>query len=514
MAVVEHTLQLWRYTPVRADQMQVARKLFHTDAFVRTVAGIASTSILAGGIRFTRTGHVMEEQLGAQYEQAWSHFTELLLQSLWIYGFCAVVADRHPTLKRVPRVLNLEQVEVRILHTRLSRVEYVFLESSNDLTQAPMIGVMNQGVMGLMERPVPDVMVLELHPPDKHGNLMSAMVSVWVERRMLHHLMRAQLLAASHMSNPPIIVETDNSRFDPDRAQNTASINLARKDVDTLNTGGTIAVGVKDAMMQTLGAMIDRQYDAAAVDMANYGAFADGAPLMQRVVMETDQKGHTHTPAKEPTNLQHLITNFEERVGGIFGVPRSMFSRTDGSSSRVNDDTRMMFDASQRKLKRALTDMVTAVFNALYADDFILDAVLQDDAVATEPGDVRVSAVNVTLPGIPPLEVLQTMWMQGVLTYSAYIEYLSHMYSMPMNDFHKQQQLTLQELNGIKPETVSTSSAAESESTSKGVVTEKKTENTRINPKTGVTTKTSTAIKQTKQADNSTSGPPFKKSRT
>ncbi len=61
------------------------------------------------------------------------------------------------------------------------------------------------------------------------------------------------------------------------------------------------------------------------------------------------------------------------------------------------------------------------------------------------------SRIEVTFPGVPPEEVLQTMWLQGVLKYEAYKQYLSSMYCIPLTAFHDKMQLTLEDLNGVKP---------------------------------------------------------------
>jgi hypothetical protein len=43
------------------------------------------------------------------------------------------------------------------------------------------------------------------------------------------------------------------------------------------------------------------------------------------------------------------------------------------------------------------------------------------------------------------------MWLQGVLKYEAYKQYLSSMYCIPLTAFHDKMQLTLEDLNGVKP---------------------------------------------------------------
>jgi hypothetical protein len=58
--------------------------------------------------------------------------------------------------------------------------------------------------------------------------------------------------------------------------------------------------------------------------------------------------------------------------------------------------------------------------------------------------------VQVSFPGQPEDDVLNQFYQCGMLTYEAYINYMSTKHSIPIENFHKTPQLDLKELNGIQ----------------------------------------------------------------
>jgi hypothetical protein len=139
-------------------------------------------------------------------------------------------------------------------------------------------------------------------------------------------------------------------------------------------------------------------------------------------------------------------------VGAAFGVPRSLFSRYSGSNRGGEDANRLVFLESSRSLKNALLPILTTTFAAIYAADF------RDDSLVVALSDnidlndaVAVTQVSWILPGVPPPAVVSELWREGTLKREAYVNFLSHLYGMPISAFEPSPKLSIKELAGIPP---------------------------------------------------------------
>lgn len=167
-----------------------------------------------------------------------------------------------------------------------------------------------------------------------------------------------------------------------------------------------------------------------------------------------------------------------------------------------------MFDQSQRALKQFLIPLLNKVFDAIYGSEFALDTLAEADDVSFRDVHER-GQVNVSLPGLPPVEDLWTLYLRGALRYEAMRSYLSQMYGIAMDDLHKRPQLTLKELNGIQEQPQEPAEAGKDSQTaadskkqqSSERMKETTTETSKVDPKTGNMTKTTVKIRQ---GDNTT----------
>ena len=157
--------------------------------------------------------------------------------------------------------------------------------------------------------------------------------------------------------------------------------------------------------------------------------------------------------AKEPTHLVELIAGYEERVSALFGVPRSFFAQFTASKATQNPDAREMWRNSQRSLKQLILPILRIIYQAIYGEKMNWDAAFAATDTASLPATRTAMDINISLPGIPPELTLERWWMQGLLKYDAYCGYLSSMYGIPLEHFHPTQQLSLEILNDIKPDT-------------------------------------------------------------
>ena len=96
--------------------------------------------------------------------------------------------------------------------------------------------------------------------------------------------------------------------------------------------------------------------------------------------------------------------------------------------------------------------ILVTTFSKIYAQEF-----LDDSAVVALSDNIDLQdAINVTqvswqLPGVPPPTVVSELWREGSLRREAYLNFLSHLYGLPLNAFEATPKLTLKELAGIPP---------------------------------------------------------------
>jgi hypothetical protein len=516
-------LPAWKFKEVSKAQIQAVDALFCAESLLRTLSEISLAGLLGGGVLFRRKGFSLQSSSKALYADAWMRFIRELTLQLWKYGFCGVVCVPHPTLKATPHCIDPHQVRIHIHTNVVGQNQYIFTKERDPeggSVQAPFLGKEDAlPTTGLghvfLDEPIPGVIVLEMDPPDRYGMLQSKATFAWRERQFLSHVMRAEAMAVSGMANPLLVVEKNQVKFRPDlqpagtvglqnrtgqaavdHAQRLAERNHGPAVVEAalLNAGHQIQQthtrNQFGTFAQDLALLSDELGDPAATHLATFAAFGDNAPMTQRLRLREEETGHTHTQPREPQHLLDILIGYEERLGGLWGVPRSMFAHTQGGHGTDDPNGREMFKAAQRQLRQIIIPMLTNLFRHIYSAKHHLDIVALNTADTAAKASEETD-MEIVLPGMPPFEILREWWLQGVLKFEAYRDYLANMYSMPTTDFHEEPQLTLQELNGIKPEA---KAATPTDSTQSGVVKETAREEQKVNPKTGHTTKITTKV--------------------
>lgn len=302
------------------------------------------------------------------HTQTWKKFIHNLLLKLWTFGFAGVVLKEHNRFKAVPRVLDPELVNIKVYREPTGDSQYIFSERRDTLQHGPSGAFPIQHITGegmLTDKPIPGVMVFEMDPPDQYGNLRSKVMCALEPRQFMQHLMRAECLAVSRMSDPPILLQHNNNnatdladsvkvavaadqsriwqRPDTNGGMRRGAINLQGHNAtlqSTLqNLGYKVNLQAQDAASGQVDGtpynvfanqgpqLIDTVGDPWGTQRATFGAFASGAPMTQKVDLGPNREAKQHTPAREPQHLLQVMANYEERVAAIWGVPRSFFAQ-------------------------------------------------------------------------------------------------------------------------------------------------------------------------------------------
>jgi hypothetical protein len=106
-----------------------------------------------------------------------------------------------------------------------------------------------------------------------------------------------------------------------------------------------------------------------------------------------------------------------------------------------------------RNLKQQMLTFANLCYKIIhsfeYAEQFLVRTPLTKQV--TEEDVEQDSTVEITMPGIPPENVLQELYQQGILKYDAYKKYISSNYSIPLEHLEAKAKLSVLDLlNGGK----------------------------------------------------------------
>lgn len=164
-----------------------------------------------------------------------------------------------------------------------------------------------------------------------------------------------------------------------------------------------------------------------------------------------------HTLAEGPEELV-LKAQLQrtERVLTLLGVPMSMITQSASMNGKraINENSMMLFNNSQRMLKQQLIGYMQRMYSFIHRRQHAMDALKQSD----EDEDAEVlkkrlkdeADITISMPGLPSDADLDRFWMTGVLKYGVYCDYVAAKHGIARNSFHEKQQLTPEDLNGIK----------------------------------------------------------------
>jgi hypothetical protein len=483
------------FAEIPPNQIHAVDKLYNDESILNTIYNIAVSGLTGGGVIISRDGYQLNDYASRFYAHMWLEFTRKLVLCVWLYGFAPVVFEPHAEFKAIPRILCLTDVSIRIRRTIYSTTEYVFLRCSGANVSSGHVTAFSVGPVGHRE-PVNGVLVLELDPPDAYGNLRSKMVYAWKEHSLLAHHLKTHLQCVSRMANPPILIDVD-LRAKPDvpfndptgRNKNGAGDQTAKSpsgtELETRSSKQERKSGQDD---EVAGNIVENGFSSFGTIQSTLTQIAgSSADYVQRV--ERGGYGESLKMAGSPQESRHmvdLVLGYEERLSALFAVPRSFFAQFSAGRSANSPDAREMWRNSQRALKQLICMFLEVVYDHIFIESHKAQSIaMADELLLSYNSDSE--RVTITLPGIPPEDVLQSWWISGLLKYESYRGYISAMYGIPITDLHEKQQLTLQELNGIKEPT--SSDNLQGAPSTKTVVQQEKS----VNPKTGVSsTKTQT----------------------
>ena len=445
-----------QYTQIDTEQIQACKETYTSSPLLQSVIDIVINNVVGGGVLIELRGRDNSDGRKRFHNTVWKEWITQLLLDLFVYGFSIAVVKPWPTYVGAPARVDITQARVMFKSDIYGQREYVVLDSrgihglhDKSTRHQPSITVSTPAMLGGGD-PIPDIHVFEYRAPDARGNLTSKVWSLVPEIMHYHSLVDMNRQIAYRMTQTEVILEKKETKFDI----NNLSIQIPT-DINTQGPGTdpiyyTRSEFEQDKLTVTNAARLDRGLpplnQATSMQMERVDAI-DFVHLP-----ENHTVGTQITRAPYP-DMEEERARLESTIGGLFGVPRSMFEPAAQNRTTSNQDNRVVFREAQNYIKHLLQPMIQTMFLHINRTLFTYgvigrnnSALLDDEKDDAAKGK---ALVKVSLPGIPPPEVLDQMYMTGVFKYDAYVNYLATMWGIPVDCFNEEPEMEIKELNGI-----------------------------------------------------------------
>jgi hypothetical protein len=462
---------------IRLDSEAIRRNLalFDNDVNVKTVYQITMNSLLSGNIQFNHTSaanrfHKNPEDLD-WLSRSYGDLSRDAVRYLWALGFCPATFIPHPRYIGKPVVLNIDRCDVYYYRDVFGQCHFRFyerIELGNGPVDAASMFLPLGIEVDINRREIPNVSVFVMDPPANDGTLRSRINMLANDLFFEAHLATCCIESDRHRSNPPVITTVERKM--PDSKALTITDRLDVRGVHSAQYGDGVQEGkiretqISEAMsdsahMHQVAAYMDATMQGGDINpntMIQKRKFLRSHPLRE-YYLETDRQYVKHTLPESPHDM---YLNFrvarKEDVFAMFCIPLAMISQQSALSSRssMNENAYIVFLDAQKYLKHVLINIIRImyrqIYDAVHMEDYVV-ATLKKNEFPTAKGVEEAQNVEVTMPGMPPETTMERLFVMGLLTTEAYVEYLNTKHAIPMDCFNKEPKLTLQEINQLPP---------------------------------------------------------------
>lgn len=233
------------------------------------------------------------------------------------------------------------------------------------------------------------------------------------------------------------------------------------------------------------------------------------AHFAQQVELPMGRKIGKHTMPEGPSDHIAFRASLEERVFSAFGIPINMVKGKSSSSSQTStgsangnvqgssgaSNVEMIFTNSQKMLQKQTIRFMQELYRRFHATEDAYASVSKiyqrennrysreekewdkEQKVDEEKRDKEGTGkkrgrkaempfksnfpsaeelnynldVSITIPSLPNISVLNQFYMDGILTYDGYKQYIANQYNIPMALLNSTPDMSLKDLNGVPP---------------------------------------------------------------
>jgi hypothetical protein len=426
------------FVRVSGAQIDELHEFYKFEPLLHIVASITSGNLLGGGVHFSREGGKFTPSTSAFLNAAWTSFVRNMLQQMWTVGFAVVTTRQHVIYGAIPSVVELSMVSVSMKRFLDGHTEYRLESRSGTPTPEDTVALRK-------------ATVFDWDPPSANGDIDSIVLRAMMARRLLAETRQAYSIAMFRISNPPVLTEMVTP------ATSTAIENMAMVPSIVARGGHSVDImssndveSMRDVRARSIRLNMDMGANALNEDAQHHvfdptnpygsctGPFStlNGMPNTPHVPLATGRRLVHQLPAREPSSLNHVQLTYEERVSSLFGVPHSFLSNASKARSG-GDDSTTMWQTSQRLLKQRVSAVIIEIFVTANGKTMAENDLLEQDEkkVDQDFGDGGAACnIQVSLPGLPPRELLPGWWEAGILKPAAFIKHLSTIYGIPESD--------------------------------------------------------------------------------
>jgi hypothetical protein len=438
---------------------------------------------------------------------AYSEFCRSVYRNQIAVGFAAVIIIPHVKYTGVPVVLDLQKCEIRFRRDVATECHFRFFEKIE-----PAVGpVSSSGSAGQMfiglghgmsieadinRREIHGVVVFVSDKPNRNGTFTSKMTLLKADIKFESDLRSACSIADKYLCNPPLVTSFIEEKLDPKALTITDQTVVGgyrqHQQYRSLFPGN----GEYEGPMRTSQLRMDQQsfeinplhnemstrfflegtegHDAY---MRRYGLYKGGLLPHQQQQQNQPEGGKLKfqeyqlslNRSLEKQNLPQsphdaLIawrTARTERVLAIMSVPMAMISQQSalGGKTAMNENAFLVFMTAQKQLKQQLLQYIHVIYHGLYDYQNGMNYLIKQlkkmksdpSEKPTKAGLEKSKECEITMPGIPPENVMHDLFLKGVLKFEAFRYYLNEKHAIPLDHFNTSLPLTYQELNQLKP---------------------------------------------------------------
>lgn len=479
--ITAHDINPAAFVTVDPAGIEYVTNLFYENSLIRLIFNIVHSDILSGGVLLEKSGYEMDSNASRFYSSNLSSFIKDCIMANWCYGFIPVVIVPHEQFIGIPRVLDMSQMTVKISTDVYGRRIYAFYKKySPSISQS-----------SYEDELIPNVMVFEHDPPSPMGLLRSRMTSLYEDLTYYKSLLRCNLRAHEITSNPPLVLESTlrqdgveisqpiglgemsayDGGFELDTGETAGDPELPSfvpAGVDPSLVGGDVitrsgrrsglsrrrraaASSSQSRLAKMVAYYINHPSEAAAAGGSAHVIQSDDpsvgnirVPVMK---LEMDRKvANNHLPVVNDSALTDFRQFAEERIATLFGVPRSMFAQNSNYRVSGNENSRSVFNDSQRMVKEWLISTCDYVMNKIFAPILVRQALYETLPLINNETDSNSITVKTILPSLPPMPVVNALYREGTLKYKGYKKIVSASFNIPNNYLEEKPRIDIREL--------------------------------------------------------------------
>jgi hypothetical protein len=465
-----------RYIPLDMDLMSQLFRRYDKDSNIRTVCHIFYSTLFAGGVLFERKDAKLNQAAARWYDATWASWAEEVDRNQSSVGFAACSFTPHNEYVGVPTCIDLTTCMVLYRKDVFNRPHFVFFECLTGFNN-PMgfLAARNSmkgvtGVFGSMYRYIPNVVVYYETEPTSAGEIRSRVEVLAPDLDLDETLVVSTKMATISRSNPPLVLESVREPHDPEAIISTVQP-LSMMLGDGYGPTGSSSSSSSSSMTRAQEEQMERQkyqYAQMLSMMGRTGAEKAEALARQHMRMIAAQGLREHYLGEGRKYVNHhlaespdaLLIQFRaarmERVFQIFGIPIGMVSQQSslGGKTNMNENAMMVFMNTQKQKKQQLLNYMYDMYNRIYLVHHTLHVLANTPKgeLPQRKTEIPDTGINIIMTGLPLDEVVKELYIMGALRYEAFVKYMSSKHAIPEEDFNSSCEMSLDDLNGIKPE--------------------------------------------------------------